>query len=131
MYECCRPQLSGCVLKVFDYLAFKSIVMMFHHSSVLCLLSLLFYGAIGAQSTCNSTSSKYPILIDATTESLETGLENGLFTSVDLVNAYVARILEVNATLHVVTELNPDALSIAAELDAERANGTTRGPLRM
>ena len=30
----------------------------------------------------------------------------------------------------IVTELNPDALSIAAELDAERANGSTRGPLR-
>ena len=82
------------------------------------------------QSICNSTTSKYPLLIDATTESLETGLESGLFTSVDLVNAYIARILEVNATLHVVTELNPDALSIAAELDAERANGSTRGPLR-
>ena len=40
---------------------------------------------------------------------------------------YVARIQEVNSTLHVVTELNPDALSIAAQLDAERANGTTRG----
>lgn len=98
---------------------------------VFCSLSLLFHGAIDAQSTCNFTSSKYPILIDATTESLGTGLEKGLFTSIDLVNAYVARILEVNATLHVVTELNPDALSIAAELDAERANGTTRGPLRM
>ncbi|KAG7002218.1 tRNA(thr) (cytosine(32)-N(3))-methyltransferase [Physcia stellaris] len=96
---------------------------------VFCSLSLLFHGAIDAQSTCNFTSSKYPILIDATTESLGTGLEKGLFTSIDLVNAYVARILEVNATLHVVTELNPDALSIAAELDAERANGTTRGPL--
>lgn len=28
-----------------------------------------------------------------------------------------------------MTEINPDAASIAAELDAERANGTTRGPL--
>lgn len=45
-------------------------------------------------------------------------------------NAYVARILEVNATLHVINELNPDALLIATELDAERKNGTTRGPLR-
>ncbi|KAL9115364.1 MAG: hypothetical protein Q9227_000685 [Pyrenula ochraceoflavens] len=45
------------------------------------------------------------------------------------VKAYVARIEEVNGTLHMVTELNPDALSIAAELDAERANGTNRGPL--
>ncbi|KAL8905219.1 MAG: hypothetical protein Q9207_002774 [Kuettlingeria erythrocarpa] len=71
----------------------------------------------------------FPLLIDVTTEELETGLERGLFTSIDLVNAYTARILEVNSTLNVVTELNPDALSIAAELDAERANGTTRGPL--
>lgn len=37
--------------------------------------------------------------------------------------------MEVNSTLHMVIELNPDALSIAAQLDAERANGTTRGPL--
>lgn len=71
----------------------------------------------------------YPRLIDATTEELVTGLESGLFTSVDLVNAYSTRILEVNSTLNVVTELNPDALSIAAQLDAERANGTTRGSL--
>jgi len=31
-------------------------------------------------------ASPFPLLIDATTESLETGLESGLFTSVDLVN---------------------------------------------
>ncbi|KAL8732124.1 MAG: hypothetical protein Q9181_004051 [Wetmoreana brouardii] len=73
--------------------------------------------------------SKFPFLIEATTEELETGLERGLFTSVELVSAYIARIQEVNASLNVVTELNPDALSIAAELDVERANGTTRGPL--
>ena len=41
--------------------------------------------------------------------------------------AYLARISEVNSTLNVVTEVNPDAISIAAQLDAERANGTTRG----
>ena len=99
--------------------------------AVVSFLSSLFCLVVHATSTCNSsTASRYPILIDVTTESLETGLESGLFTSVDLVNAYVARILEVNATLNVITELNPDALLIAAELDAERANGTTRGPLR-
>lgn len=79
-----------------------------------------------------------------TTEDLAVGLESGQFTSVDLVNvcrrrkstvhrltcssqAYIARISEVNSTLNVVTELNPDALAIAAQLDAERANGTSRG----
>jgi hypothetical protein len=37
----------------------------------------------------------------------------------------------VNNTLHVVTELNPDALTIAAELDAERKNGTSRGYMKL
>ena len=41
--------------------------------------------------------------------------------------AYTARIYEVNSTLHMVTIVNPDALAIAAQLDAERANGTIRG----
>jgi len=68
-------------------------------------------------------------MIDATLEDLEFGLETGLFTSVDLVQTYMDRIMEVNGTLHMVTELNPDALSIAAELDVMRANGTLLGPL--
>ena len=68
-------------------------------------------------------------MIDVTIDDLQGGLETGLFTSVDLVNAYLARIQEVNSTLNVVTEVNPDALLIAAELDAQRANGTTLGPL--
>jgi amidase len=43
--------------------------------------------------------------------------------------AYLARVSEVNSELLAITEINPDALSIAASLDAERANGTVRGPL--
>ncbi|KAF1953756.1 amidase signature enzyme [Byssothecium circinans] len=72
---------------------------------------------------------KVPLLLDATVDELKDGLEKGAFTSVDLVNAYISRILEVNATLHMVTELNPDALEIAKGLDAERAAGKCRGPL--
>lgn len=41
--------------------------------------------------------------------------------------AYVGRILEVNVTLHMVTEINPDAWNIAKELDEERACGKLRG----
>ena len=43
------------------------------------------------------------------------------------VQAYEARVKEVNDKLHAVTLLNPDALSIAAELDAERKKGKIRG----
>ncbi|KAK7739852.1 hypothetical protein SLS53_005444 [Cytospora paraplurivora] len=71
----------------------------------------------------------FPSLIEATLEDLLWGLDTGLFTSVDLVNSYTARILEVNSRLRVVNELNPDAFDIAAGLDAERALGALRGPL--
>jgi amidase len=43
--------------------------------------------------------------------------------------AYIMRIEEVNSVLNAVTEINPDALSIAAELDAERINGTLRSAI--
>lgn len=99
-----------------------------------CLVALLPFNLLGAAQICPNASTaiagkSFPPLIEATTEDLITGLESGLFTSVDLVNAYVARIMEVNSTLRMVTELNPDALSIAANLDAERKNGTVHGPL--
>ncbi|KAK4208622.1 putative amidase [Rhypophila decipiens] len=70
-----------------------------------------------------------PSLLDATIDDLRAGLEDGDFTSVELVTAYIARITEVNPVLHAVTEINPDALEIAAELDEERAQGKCRGPL--
>lgn len=105
------------------------------------MLALKFYRALAlsvlagfTHATCSNSSKPtggkaFPLLIEATLEDLVSGLESGLFTSVDLVNAYTARIMEVNSTLKMVTYLNPDALSIAAESDALRANGTVLGPL--
>lgn len=81
------------------------------------------------QSRTAINGTDFPPLIEATLEDLVSGLDSGLFTSVDLVNAYTARIFEVNSTLRMVTELNPDALGIAATLDSERAAGSSRGPL--
>ncbi|KIW12411.1 hypothetical protein PV08_09688 [Exophiala spinifera] len=92
------------------------------------LLSLVTCEPCSNRST-SINGKPFPPLIEATTENLIVGLELGLFTSVDLVKAYTARILEVNATLHMVIEVNPDSLAIAAELDAQRANGTVLGPL--
>ncbi|KAK9414249.1 putative Amidase [Seiridium unicorne] len=90
-----------------------------------------FSGASKAFTNCSTSigGTPFPPLIEATLEDLASGLETGLFTSVDLVNAYTARISEVNSTLKMVTYLNPDALSIAAEADALRAAGTILGPL--
>lgn len=73
----------------------------------------------------------FPPLLDATLDELRHGLDAGLFTSVDLTKAYIARIQEVADELHAVNEINPDALSIAARMDAARKNKTacSRGPL--
>ncbi len=71
----------------------------------------------------------FPSLINATLDDLSGGLAAGLFTSEDLVRAYLARITEVNGVLRAVVEVNPDALAIAAELDALRTRGRVLGPL--
>ncbi|EOA88197.1 hypothetical protein ACJQWK_02038 [Exserohilum turcicum] len=76
-----------------------------------------------------NTTKTFPSLLDATADELTAGLAAGAFTSLDLVQAYVGRIIEVNKTLHMVVEINPDAWTIAKELDEERARGKLRGPL--
>lgn len=69
------------------------------------LISLACFGAVFvAAQTCSQTidGQLFPNLIDVTLEDLQYGLEMGLFTSQDLVTAYLSRIDEVNGTLHMV-----------------------------
>ncbi|KAJ8111272.1 hypothetical protein OPT61_g6094 [Boeremia exigua] len=87
------------------------------------------FACLGTVVAQYATPLVLPELLDATADELISGLEAGHFTSLDLVQAYVGRILEVNATLHMVTEINPDAWKIAEELDEERSCGKIRGPL--
>ncbi|KAK4032923.1 amidase signature domain-containing protein [Parachaetomium inaequale] len=63
--------------------------------------------------------------MDATLDDLVRGLARGHFTSAHLVQAYVARVAEVNDVFHAVIELGPDAEAIARALDQERLE---RGP---
>ncbi|OAQ99146.1 hypothetical protein LLEC1_02395 [Akanthomyces lecanii] len=77
----------------------------------------------GSLATANG-ESRLPHLLDATLDELRAGLDAGRFTSVELTKAYIARIHEVNEDLHAITEINPDALDIAAELDRARKSAT-------
>ncbi len=77
---------------------------------------------------CVAATGQFPQLLDATLDELRRGLDGGQFSSVDLTKVYIARINEVNARLHAVNEINPDALVIAAKLDKERREGKV-GPL--
>jgi len=77
-------------------------------------------------------SPPLPDLYEAGIASLQSGLENGHFTSEHLVKAYLARIEEVNLKgpkLHAVIETNPSALSQAIALDEERKRSGARGIL--
>ncbi len=71
----------------------------------------------------------------ATIAELQEGLEDGTFTSVELVEAYVDRIRAFDdrdydgVRLNGVRMVNPAALEVAAERDAERASGQVRGPM--
>ncbi|KAK0724919.1 amidase signature domain-containing protein [Lasiosphaeris hirsuta] len=70
-----------------------------------------------------------PNLINATADELISGLQSRHLTSLHLVGAYINRVHQVQDALHPILELNPDAKSIAASLDAERQQGKVRGPL--
>ena len=71
-------------------------------------------------------------LDEATIADLQRLITSGQHTSRSLCQAYIARIAEIDKdgpTLRAVLELNPDALTIADALDAERKAGKSRGPL--
>src|SRR5437660_9090440 len=71
-------------------------------------------------------------LQEATLADLARGIESGKYTAHSLCEYYLARIDDLDRrgpTLRSVIETNPDALGIAAELDAERKTKGPRGPL--
>ena len=71
-------------------------------------------------------------LAETTVAELQDGMQSGKLTSRSITQTYLDRIRATNLespTLRAVLETNPDALDIADRLDAERKQGTVRGPL--
>jgi amidase len=69
---------------------------------------------------------------EATIDELQRRMGAGELTARALTSAYLERIAEVDQAgpkLNSVIEVNPDALVIAEQLDAERRAGKVRGPL--
>ncbi|EKM81930.1 hypothetical protein AGABI1DRAFT_112120 [Agaricus bisporus var. burnettii JB137-S8] len=98
-----------------------------------CIVVFFLFGDVfaGLVNTRGGTRA-FPDLYEASVDELQEGLDAGTFTSVDLVTAYFARIDEVNLkgpALRAVLELNPMALSQAADLDRERRATGKRGHL--
>lgn len=95
--------------------------------------NLLFAIAIGLLFSCNPTINTNSFAFEeATVAELQTQMQSGTLTAVELVSAYLERIALLDQSeggVHSIIEINPDALQIATELDAERASGQVRGPL--
>jgi amidase len=71
-------------------------------------------------------------LNEASIDELQKRMQNGKISSVGITQKYLQRIREIDQngpTLNSVIELNPDAMNIAASMDAERKNGKLRGAL--
>lgn len=71
-------------------------------------------------------------LNEITVDTLQQKMAAGTYSSVSITQKYLDRIKAIDQQGHhlsAVIELNPDALSIAAAMDAERKNGKVRGPM--
>jgi amidase len=65
----------------------------------------------------------------ATIADLQKAMASGRLTSLQLVQAYLARIKAYDKPLDSIRDLSPTALTYAKQLDAERRGGSVRGPL--
>ncbi len=71
-------------------------------------------------------------LNETTVDVLQQKMQSGEYTSHAITDMYLKRIEAIDKkgpAINAVIELNPDALSIADEMDKERKAGKTRGPL--
>src|SRR4051812_23430970 len=68
-------------------------------------------------------------LEEVTVADLQSAMRGGQATSRSITQGYLTRIADIDKRLNSVIELNPDALTIADEMDKERKAGKVRGPL--
>jgi amidase len=90
----------------------------------------------GKESSHIATASSAPPaafeLDEVTIADLQSGMTSGKYTAQSLTQKYLDRIDEIDKhgpAINSVIELNPDALSIASDLDKERKAKGPRGPL--
>jgi amidase len=102
----------------------------------------LSIAAVNALAGCETQPGNTPIgetgnaddfaFAEATIGSLQEQMASGKLTAAALTQAYLDRIAAVDKagpTINAVLELNPEAMDIARQMDAERKSGKLRGPL--
>jgi len=93
------------------------------------LPALLFATLLGACQTSGPQAADAAVPAEADVASLQSAMAAGTLSAVAITEHYLARIALLDPLLRAVLEVNPDALTIAAALDAERQAGQVRSPL--
>ncbi len=86
----------------------------------------------GSNIDATAATAKSLEVAEASIADLQSAMSRGAFTSLQLVNAYLARIKSIDKSgpkINSIIELNPDSRKIAANLDRERKAKGPRGPL--
>ena len=99
--------------------------------SAALVLAVVSSGVLTGAQPPASTPPRFD-LEEATIAALQQRMASGQDTARSLVDKYLARIEVIDRSgpaLHSVLEVNPDARTIADQLDAERKSGRTRGPM--
>lgn len=89
-------------------------------------------GVAAGDSAAGAASPADFALNEATIDVLQQKMQQGVYTARSIAEMYLHRIRQIDQAgpgLHAVIEVNPDALSIADQLDKERKAGTVRGPM--
>lgn len=99
-------------------------------------IGLLTFAIVMFSAGCKVREKERPSdtswLEEMTISQLQQGYREGRFTVKDVVTAYIDRIEKIDKSgpaLNSVIMINPDALTIAEELDAELSGGKIRGPM--
>ena len=90
------------------------------------LLIILIAGIFGCQSQKHTEIMNFSEL---TIAEIHNGYEKEIFNSEQLVRAYLDRIEDFDVEINSLTIINPDALSIAKELDKEHQKTKVLRPL--
>jgi amidase len=105
-------------------------------ASVLGAASIVAPSLAGHESLVRQGGGANPVrpfeLEEITIAELQDGMKSGKYTAHSVAQRYLDRIAEIDKqgpAINAVIEINPDALSIADGLDAERKSVGARGPL--
>lgn len=112
---------------------YQKVIVMWVTIITLIIAPFSTYGVTSFAQAAGSPGTNEPFVItEATIAQMQSAMQEGRLTSVQLVQQYLDRIAKYDdqgIKLNAILTINPKALEIAAQLDKERATTGARGPL--